>query len=344
MQNQPQNILVIRLSAIGDIVMSSGLIKSLKERYPDASISWLVESMSKSLLQGHEDLHEVIELPRAKWKKLKKEKGIIAVLREVNAMRKFLKQKQFDLVLDTQGLLKSGIWAWFSGAKTRIGLGSKEGSQYLMTLVLNRDSSPVIGSEYRSLALELGCDPDYYLMSVVQSAQTRSRVSELLQEHQLNDFVVLCPYTTRPQKHWFDHHWRELAAQIQLQFGLRCVVLGGPADIDNASALCAEQSNMLSLAGATSLPETAELISRAKYLVGVDTGITHMGIMHALPTVCIFGSTAPYLRAHNAEIIYLNMHCSPCRRNPTCGGRFDCLKDIHAHHVVTAMQKLRDAS
>lgn len=322
--------------------MSSGLITSLKSIYPNARITWLAEPIGKPMLQEHPMLDEVIELPRQKWKALRKDQGTMSFLKEIWQMRRMLKDKNFDLVLDTQGLLKSGIWAWMTGAKKRIGLGSKEGSQYFMTEVLQRDASPIIGSEYKTLANYLGAEDEAYKMGISESDDYKKNVTALLNQFELSNFVVFCPYTTRPQKHWFDHHWQELAQKIQLQFGLPCVVLGGPDDKEQAQKLVGDgTSNMINLVGQTRLPETAELISRAQFVVGVDTGITHMGIMHQVPTICIFGSTAPYLSADNATILYLNMHCSPCRRKPTCGGQFDCLRDITPDMVISAMSDLQ---
>jgi heptosyltransferase-1 len=71
-------------------------------------------------------------------------------------------------------------------------------------------------------------------------------------------------------------------------------------------------------------------------LVGVDTGLTHMGIAFNTPTVAIFGSTRPYLdtRRDNAKVIWLGLECSPCRRNPTCHGAFTCLRDITPDQVI----------
>ena len=93
---------------------------------------------------------------------------------------------------------------------------------------------------------------------------------------------------------------------------------------------------MISLAGATRLPEAAALIRHAGLLVGVDTGLTHMGTAFATPTVALFGSTRPYLDTgrSNGRVIWLGLPCSPCRRRPTCDGAFTCLRDITADRVM----------
>jgi heptosyltransferase-1 len=84
-------------------------------------------------------------------------------------------------------------------------------------------------------------------------------------------------------------------------------------------------------------------VRSAGLLVGVDTGLTHMGIAFSVPTVAIFGSTCPYTKTGraNARVIWLGMHCSPCRRRPTCGGAWTCLRDITPERVLDEVAKVR---
>ena len=94
--------------------------------------------------------------------------------------------------------------------------------------------------------------------------------------------------------------------------------------------------------GAYSLDESAAVISRASLLVGVDTGLTHMGVAFGVPLVALFGSTCPYRETgnENAKVIYHKLPCAPCRRHPTCGGRHECLTDITPSEVMSAITGL----
>ncbi|MCG8122617.1 MAG: lipopolysaccharide heptosyltransferase, partial [Candidatus Thiodiazotropha taylori] len=149
-EHDKPSILIVRLSAIGDIVFASPLIHALRQRYPRARISWLVQPESKALLEHHPELDEVVIWPRARWQALWKERRWLALWREVASFRRSLQEREFDLALDVQGLLKSGLLTWFSGAGQRIGLGSREGSQYLMTSSVEKGGEPRrIGCEYR---------------------------------------------------------------------------------------------------------------------------------------------------------------------------------------------------
>ena len=158
--DSPNRILLIRLSAIGDIIMASGLIPALRSRWPDAHLAWLAEEGPHQLLMSNPRLDRVYPLPRRHWKKLSREGRRGQVLSEMMRQRTQLRKESFDLVLDLQGLLKSGIWAFATGARHRIGLGSREGSSWLMTDTFPREEhDPRMGKEYRALAMALGADP-----------------------------------------------------------------------------------------------------------------------------------------------------------------------------------------
>lgn len=103
---------------------------------------------------------------------------------------------------------------------------------------------------------------------------------------------------------------------------------------------------MIDLTGKTSLTAAAAIIERSQLLIGVDTGLTHMGHAAQIPTAALFGSTRPYLETGlaSSHVIYHAMECSPCKRNPTCGGRFDCLRSITPDEVMQVAQTLTEQS
>lgn len=340
----PENILVIRLSAIGDVVMASPLIQSFRRSYPHARISWLVEPAASGLLLHNHALDEVIMLPRARWRQLWRERHWLTLWREVRAFVRALRARQFDLVVDIQGLLKSGVWAWLSGASQRIGLGSREGSQYFMTQVLvRRGGDRRIGSEYFHLAQTLGLEMGDFAMDIALPEEDERYACERAQSGR---YVVIAPFTTRPQKHWVEARWPLLAEDVMSRFGMPVVMLGGPADVAAAARIAAANSTIVNLVGKCSLTQSAALIRHSNLLVGVDTGLTHMGAAFNVPTVALFGSTCPYLdTTHaNARVIYHNFECSPCRRNPTCQGDFTCLKSISVEEVLNMAAQVMEVA
>ncbi|MCB1886526.1 MAG: glycosyltransferase family 9 protein [Rhodocyclaceae bacterium] len=334
-----KRVLIVRASAIGDVVFASPFAAALKRSHPDAHLTWLVEPGIDELLQADPAIDALVLWPKAEWKRLWKTHRYVELLRQIRALRRTLRAGAFDVAIDLQSLLKSGLLTRLSGAPRRIGLGSREGSQWLMTEVVPKGGPERrISSEYLHLAGHLGLDTADFLprLHVADDVALRSRA--LLAEHGLapDGYAVLAPFTTRPQKHWFEHHWQALLPMIRDEFNLTPVLLGGPADRDAAARIAAAMPGAVSLAGRTRLPEAASLVRDAALLIGVDTGLTHMGIAFATPTVALFGSTRPYLdtgRA-NARVIWLGLACSPCRRRPTCDGAFTCLRDIQPQRVV----------
>lgn len=334
-------ILMVRLSAIGDIVFASPLIGALRRACPESHIAWLAQPECIDLLDHHPDLNEAIACPLGHWRQLWRERRLAELGRCVRAMGETLRERQFDLALDLQGLLKSGLLARLSGARTRIGLGSREGSAWLMTRTVPRAGDPRrIGSEYRFLADTLGLPTDRFEMDVHYDESAVRFAEETLARERLGaGYAVLCPFTTRPQKHWIEARWCDLAARLRGELGLTPVILGGPNDREAAERICDETDGpLVNLAGRTSLTEAAALIDRAALLVAVDTGLGHMGIAFGTPSLLLFGSTCPYLdtgRA-NARVLYHRLPCSPCKRRPTCGGTFDCMGAIGVGEVLAA--------
>jgi heptosyltransferase-1 len=334
----PQRILVIRLSAIGDVVMASPLIAALRRRYPAAYLAWLVEPAAAGLLRDHPDLDEVIVWPRDQWRVLWRARRYRAWWRALRSFMRELRARRFDLVLDLQGLLKSAVWARLTGAPERVGLGSREGGALLMTRVIERPRDDArIGSEYRRLAEVLGLAGGDFAPHIALNEDDEAYARAYAAA--TGPYIVFCPFTTRPQKHWFEERWPALAQAVRSRFGLTPVLLGGPAD--GAAAARMQQANpaLQSQAGRITLTRSAALIKHAAGLVGVDTGLTHMGIAFGIPTVALFGSTRPYLDTTrpNARVLYHRLECSPCRRHPTCGGAYTCMRLIEVAEVMATL-------
>ncbi|MEW8286002.1 MAG: glycosyltransferase family 9 protein [Candidatus Thiodiazotropha endolucinida] len=339
------SILIVRLSAIGDIVFATPLIHAIRRRYPEARISWLVQAESKDLLEYHPELDQVFVWPRQAWESQWKKRRWLDLWRAIRQFRQGLKAHRFDVALDVQSLMKSGFLTWLSGAEHRIGLGSREGSQWLMDQVIAKGGEPArIASEYHHFAQQLELPVDEFEMHIGLSDEDNSQADALLRAHGLErGFIAICPFTTRPQKHWFNSSWNELLAAVGQQWQLPVVMLGGPGDRSSSLAIGGRnQESLINLTGETTLRQAAALINRAELIIGVDTGLTHIGIAMNRPTLCLFGSTRPYLDTthENAAVIYHPRQCSPCKRKPTCNGSFDCMRDIKVTEVMRHASRL----
>ncbi len=341
-------ILIVRLSALGDVVMASGLIPALRVRHPDAHLAWLTEPAAAPLLRHNPRLDELLVWDRPTWKAWWKAGNYAQLRRTSRIFRASLRERRFDLVLDVQGLLKSGLCAWWSRAPRRVALHPREGSQWLATESLQHSPGPhpLIGSEYRQLAQYLGAPAQAFHLDIAIGQEPAQAAERALRAAGIEGpYTVLAPFTTRPQKHWFEDRWAQLAARWRVQ-GLRCVVLGGPGDLEAASRICRGSPHIVNLAGQLPLDVSAAVIEKAALLVGVDTGLTHLGSALRVPTLALFGSTCPYADAGvpSTRILYHQLPCSPCHRHPTCGGRFDCMRAHTVDDVFHAGREVLELS
>lgn len=338
-------ILLIRLSAIGDVIFCSGVLNALRQLYPKAHIGWLTESGNADLLRFNTDLNRLHLLPRSKWRKLRQQQKYSLFFTDFMGFSREIRNERYDLAIDLQGLLKSGIWAMLSGAGERMGLGSREGSQFLMTRYLSRKSADErIGGEYRKLIGALGGNPLDYKLYVTISDKTSEQMARQLEALGIgNRYAVISPFTTRPQKHWFNDRWAELCKAIFKRHELPVVMLGGDSDRGEAKKIRDMAGpKLIDLVGQTSLEEAAAIIANACFLVGVDTGLTHLGIARNIPVLALFGSTRPYLDTcqPTAKVLYAALPCSPCRRKPSCNQSYDCMQAHTPESVMSALESI----
>ena len=344
-----RRILVVRLSARGDVVLSSPLAGALRRRYPDAHIAWAVEERTADLIRHNPHLDEVIVWRRAEWARMVRSGRWSALPGAAVDFLTELRDRRFDVAIDAQGLLRSGLLAFCSGAPVRIGLGSREGSRLLMTRVVKREFfTRRIASADAVFAEALGLDASSFRMEIPRGPAEVATVDRIVEEEGLEDgFVAACPFTTLFHKHWFEDRWSALIRQIRARAGLGVVLLGGPADraaadriLEGGANVPAAGAPLVDLVGRTTLGEASAVVSRCSVLVGVDTGLSHMAHAYGRPAVLIFGSNTPYLDppTPGARILHSGRDCSPCWGKLTCGGRIDCMDDIAVGEVLAAVE------
>ena len=339
-----KRILIIRPSAVGDIVMASPMIRSLRRGFPDARIVWLAEPAMADLLH-HPQLDGVIFWDKGRWRRLLKGGRVLALFREIRSLRRQLRSERFDIALDAQGLLRSRVLARLSGATRRIGFDSREPGRFLMTEIISRGpGTKRMSSEYRHMMTAIGLSPNGFPPELAVKAEDADAMRKRRRAAGIDGaYAVLCPFTTRPQKHWFEDRWAALAGEIRKRMGFPVVMLGGPNDAGAARSIAIAAENVLhDLTGTTTLGQSMAVLQDAALIVGVDTGLTHMGTAFGRPTVALFGATRPYLETgrETTAVIYHPRECSPCRRRPTCRGEFDCMAAISVDEVLTTVLEI----
>ena len=194
------------------------------------------------------------------------------------------------------------------------------------------------------MAGELGLSTEDFRMEVPLTREDRSFAEGLIHEHGLESgYAVAIPHTTRPQKHWIEDRWATLMDRLHEDLGLSTVILGGSTDLEADERIRGQASaKVVSVVGKTTLRQASALIEKASLVIGVDTGLTHIGIAFDRPTVGLYGSNVPYTETFTdrARILIHWLDCVPCKGNPTCDGDFTCLRLITVDEVMEATRDL----
>ena len=299
-KERPANILIVKLSAIGDVVHSLPFLEVLRKGLPEAGIDWLVEEAASKIIEGHPAIRRVIVSRRKLWqKKLGEKAGPLSVLGEMFGFLKELRLYDYDMVIDLQGLFKSGVLVGLSKGKRKIGMsGSREGARFFLNerpIPVDYDQHAI--DRYLGVAQYLGCDPAEWGGHIpILKLDTRS-ISHILNSEGIErkDLVAINPIAKWATKLWDTKRFAVLADRIRDDSGCEVVFTGSSLDrriIGDITGMM--RTEPLNLAGRTNLKELAYLYSRCKLLVTTDTGPMHIAAAMGCPVVTLFGPTAPW--------------------------------------------------
>jgi heptosyltransferase-1 len=304
----PQRILIIKPSAIGDVVHTLPILNLIRRRWPDAKVSWLVTPACAGLLEGHPQLDDLILFDR---KRFGKSWRSLSAFRELSAFNRSLKTHHFDLVIDLQGLFRSGWMTWRTHAPIRVGsTNAREfGGVFCTHLAPVHTWEQHAIERYLTVAefLGLGRSPVEFIFPTNDS--DRQRVKELLPPGK--PFAVLLPATHWPTKRWPIDCFASIIQPLRERFGFESVLAGGP----DAAELAPSLPGVINLAGKTNLRQLVALLERADLVIANDTGPMHIAAALGRPLVTMFGPTSPvqtgpYQRMDS--VVRVDMPCSPC--------------------------------
>jgi heptosyltransferase-1 len=334
-------ILIIRLSAIGDVIVTTPVARALREAMPDAYLAWVVEPRAREVLAGNPYLDQVIVWDRPK--------GALTPASMLSLHRQ-LRPLAFDVAIDFQGLLRSALVARLSGARTVI--GNREAREHADLLYDVKVSKNTADRSNRQRCLDLlrplGIESRDRRMAVPVAADQRESASRLLRNEGVapgEPYACLVPATTWAQKHWFERCWSELARLLRRRTGLHPVLMGGPGDVPLAERIREEAGAECAVAaGKTSMREAVALLEGARLTVAVDTALMHASVAVGTPTVALCGASnwPAFADYENFTLLREDMPCSPCLHHPTCGGRFDCMQRLTPERVFAAVEALLD--
>ncbi len=313
-------IALIKPSALGDIVNSLPVLTALRQRFPRAHLTWVVNRGYEPLLRGHPDLDATMSFDRRSNRRglVQATAGYVKFFRQLYAC-------QFDLVVDLQGLLRSGLMTAATGATRRVGLSSaREGARCFYTdVVLVPHGKPLHAVDrYWLIARALGADmaPPSFRLPVVESA--RAWVHGELAGFP-RPWLVLGVGSRWRTKRWPPEYFAQLARRAQRQFGGSVLFVGARDEVELAESTAGMLAGPVrNLTGRTTLPQLAALLHQADVMVANDTGPLHLAAALGRPVVAPYTCTrvtlnGPYGqmdRAVEARVWCHGSYLKSCRR------------------------------
>ncbi len=363
-------ILLIKPSALGDVVHTIPVLVKLRARYPHAQIDWLITPENAEIVRSHPALSNVVLFARRDFSK--RGRRWRAVLAFLDLLRQ-IRRAKYDLVIDMHGQMRSAFFCLISGARVRIGFdrpikfsrtvsaehdlknvpnhgwrGAREGSWLAYT---HRIAIPTLDvhaiDRYLWVGDLLGFDdlpPD---LTIHLSADTVRNAEKLLKENGVRPgqpLVVLVPGTIWETKHWTIEGFAGVARQF-LRDGFAVVLAGTKRDQPRCRQIAAAAPGACDLSGKTTPADLAALIRRAEVAVTNDSGSMHLAASLGKPMVSVFGPTnpvhiGPYQRPES--VVRVNLACSPCnyRRLSQCPFDHACMKQVTSAMVLERAGKI----
>jgi lipopolysaccharide heptosyltransferase II len=330
-------ILIIRLSSIGDIILTTPLLRSIKRTYPDASITYITKKQYAGLLADSPYINELIPFDQSEG------------FRGLQKIKRRLKSQHFDACLDIHKNWRSRF--------LRLGLGAGLITTYPKYIIrrtllvrfkinLYRHIKPVY-LRYFEAARKLGVQYDGEGSEIHCPEAATEKASGILSGLGYKfdrPLVVICPGATYFNKKWLSGGFVSTARHLIDERSAFVIIHGGRDDIDQCESIVKEIGpGAFSLAGTLNLPETAALLKLSTLVIANDSGLLHLAQSQKRPVVGIYGPTTRELgffpMEKNSTVVETSLPCRPCTPkglNYCPKGHFRCMKDISAEMVIEA--------
>jgi heptosyltransferase I len=338
-------ILFIKLSAIGDVVQTLPALEAIKNVYPGAEITWVVEEAAAGILEGHPLIDRLLVSRRKSWIAMMKNprtfaSGFGSLVRFIRDLR----TTRYDIAIDFQGLLKSGILIGLARADRKIGFDKTRELSYLF---LNErlpayDIEKHALERYLDVARYLGAkDPKptctLPIASEIESIQSRLDALNLKR----SPIVVINPVARWKTKLWPEGNFAELADRLVKEKEALVIFTGSTGDsIVVNRVLGLMKQNALNWAGGTSLKELAALAALSDLFVTTDTGPMHLAAAAGAKVIALFGPTAPWRTGPYGQldrVVRTGVDCSPCFSR-TCDKDVLCMRGITVEDVLARIE------
>ncbi|MCB2185079.1 MAG: lipopolysaccharide heptosyltransferase I [Deltaproteobacteria bacterium] len=338
-------VLLVKLSALGDVIMSLPVAMAIRRQRPEVWLDWVVEEPSAGILEGHPALNRVLVSPRHQL-----QAGLNQGLPEAGAFLGRLRAVEYDWVVDLQGLMKSAIYVTLSRGRQKVGF--RGGKEPLAAWALNRRLPPFdpdrhAVERYLDLLEPLGLErPAQLEYGLIPTPAETARARELLPGWDSErPLILMHPVAKWESKLWPVASWARLAQELAAA-GAQMALCGSRADAGVGQAIADQagvNGHLVDLCGRTSLRELAALMGQARALAATDTGTMHLAAALGLPVVALFGPTAPWRTGPYGgrhRILRQNLTCSPCFKRECPDPR--CLSGLEPGRVAAELRNILD--
>ena len=285
-------IAIVKLSALGDIIHTMVALQFIKNHYPDSQIDWIVDQQFKSVLENN--LH-IRSIHTVSFKKAKKEKSILLILKELNKIRVL---EKYDLVIDAQGLIKSAIVAKLIPSKITVGFDINSIREKLASYFYNYKVAISYDSNSIERNLRVICNPlDISFNSTDIENKDRFLFSDSKFKVDVGRYIVFIIGSTWASRNYPIEKFVEVADLLQKN----CIVLWGNNEERKKAEWMSEQSAFISTIPKLDLNEVKAVISNSSLLIGNDSGPSHMAWGLNIPSIILFGPT-PVNRVYQSTI------------------------------------------
>jgi heptosyltransferase I len=341
-------ILIVKLSAIGDVVHTLPALTALRRRFPQAHIAWLVEEAAAPLIIGHRALDRVLIFRRKRWLK-----GVVSAhwRQNFSAMILFLRQlrdTRYDLVIDFQASLKGALPILAVRANRKVGFGPGMEHQEHSYLVLN-ERIPMVSMEMHALERGLKLleaigvptgEPLYDLP--IRPDDHRAAQTLLLSKRPAKQRIAINPVAKWETKLWPIENFAELADTLIERYEVAIFYTGDRGDNAVVEQIQTKmRHSSVNLAGRTSLLQLAALYQRMACVISTDTGPMHIAAAAGVPVVALFGPTAPWRTGPYGSrhgVLQADLSCGPCFKR-RCATNL-CMQSIGVADVLEAAHKI----
>lgn len=348
-----QRILIVRLSAHGDVMHTLPLLSAIKRNDPHAEVGWLIEASAAPLLENHPLIDRLHVSHRKRWlKQAKNPLNWPTVFREVRALIRELKAAQYRVSFDVQGLLKSAVWPFLAKIPNRYGFkATRENADvfynHKLPPMIIRDSNTPAVERYLDFARTIGMEvirPEFEPPPFTEAS--RQKVAALLDgEDDAQPLLVLAPFTRWPSKHWEPEYWVSLIRQL-LALNVRLAILGSPADVVATDAILSALpagGRVFNLVGKTDWPDLYALFRQTRLLIGLDSAPLHIAdAVGQTEIIGLYGPTAPGRTGPTGErhmTLTTALSCQPCFERVCPIKTHDCMKQLTPEVVMAMVRK-----